>query len=57
MSADHAVLLAHQLIAKLHLQPYESLIKLFACISTHSNDNAFLIRCLSEKSSWSLEGL
>ena len=37
-------------------QTYESLIKLFACVSTPSNANAFLIRCFSERSSWSLEG-
>ena len=37
-------------------QTYESLIKLLACISTHSSANAFPIRWLSERSSWSPEG-
>ena len=55
MSADQAVLLAYQLIAKLNFKPYESLIKPLACVSTHSSANAFQIRSLSERSSWSPE--
>ena len=43
MNADQVVLLTHQLIAKLYLKSYESLIKRLACISAHSNINAFLI--------------
>ena len=57
MSVDQAVLLAYLLIAKVHLKPYESLIKSFAYISAHSSANVFSIRCLSEKNSWSLERL
>ena len=56
MSADHAIPLAHQIIGKLHLKSYESLIKPFACISTHSSANAFPIQWLSEKSFRSPEG-
>ena len=55
MSADQTVLLAYQLIAKLHLKPYESLTKPFVCVSTHSSANAFPIWWSSEKSSWSSE--
>ena len=44
MSANHAVPLSHQLIVKLYLKPYESLIKLLACILTYSSANAFSIR-------------
>ena len=57
MIANHAIPLAYQLIAKLHLKPSESLIKLLACISTNSSTNAFPIKWLSEKSSWSTKGL
>ena len=38
-------------------QTYESLIKFLAYVSTHSSANAFPIRWLSEKSSWSSEEL
>ena len=57
MSADEAVLLAHQLIAKLHLKPYKSLIKPLACISIHSSANVFPIRWMSERSFQLPEGL
>ena len=56
MRADQTIPLTHRLIAKLHLKSYKSLIKLLACVSTHSNANVFLIRWLSEKSFQSLEG-
>ena len=42
-----------RIIAKLHLKLYESLIKLVAYVSAHSSANAFLIQCLSERSSQS----
>ena len=54
--ADQAVSLAHQLIAKLYLKTYESLIKPFACVSAHSSANGFPIRWLSKINSWSPEG-
>ena len=56
MSANQAVSFAYQFIAKLHLKPYESLIKPPACVSAHSSANAFLIWWLSERNSRSLEG-
>ena len=56
MNANQAIPLVHQLIAKLHLKPYESLIKPLTCVSTYSSANAFPIRWLSEKSFWSTEG-
>ena len=43
MSADQVVPLAYQLIAKLHFKLYKSVIKLLACIPTHSSANAFSI--------------
>ena len=57
MKADHTVPLAYQLIAKLQLKLYKSLIKSLAYVSTHSSANAFAIRWLSERSSWLPEGL
>ena len=56
MSIDQAMLLAHQLIAKLHLKVYESLIKPLACLLAHPSANTFPIWWLSEKNSQSLEG-
>ena len=53
MSADQAVLFVHQLIAKL---PYESLIKLLACVSTHGSSNVFPIQWLIERNLWSPKG-
>ena len=56
MIPDQAVLLLHQLIAKLYLKRFESLIKLLACVSAYNSANAFSIQWLSEKSSCSLKG-
>ena len=42
--ANQAVPLVHQLIAKLHLKPYESLTKPLTYVLTHRSANAFLIR-------------
>ena len=55
MNADQAISLAHQLIAKLYLEPYNSMIKPFAYISAPSSVNAFPIRWSTERSSWSTE--
>ena len=57
MSTDQVVLLAHQLIAKLHLKIYKSLIKPLACVSAHISANAFPIWWLSKINSRSPKAL